>query len=307
MRLIRLAVTVGLLTGLLWLVADPGELISIIRDVSPVSMVIAVSLSAIDRAVMAFKWWLLLRARGIVVGRWLATRAYFASSLYGLILPVTVGADIVRIVAFRRFGLTEITASIVVERLLGAIAMGSVALLSCLLLASTVTDYAVQPLTTWLMLIVVISVSLFVFSLYAADHIKLRFRRVPEKLQQALKAYGTYRRYPLALGVFYLLSVIESLIAAVIAYVISIGIGHPLPLYLLVATVPIALASARLPISLGGFGVQEASFVFLAGLVGVSSTHALSIFLLVDVTMLIALLPALLDGPMLTLRRHISD
>ena len=106
------------------------------------------------------------------------------------------------------------------------------------------------------------------------------------------------------LAVFYGLSVLESLLSAVIAYVVAIALGLPLPMYLLVATVPIALASARLPVSLGGFGVQEASFVFLAGLVGVSSTHAFSIFLVVDAAMLAALLPSVLDGSMLTLRRQ---
>jgi len=59
-----------------------------------------------------------------------------------------------------------------------------------------------------------------------------------------------------------------------------------------------------LPISLGGFGVQEGSFVFLAGLVGVSSTNALSIMLVSDIAMLIALLPSSFDNSMVTLKRQ---
>jgi hypothetical protein len=94
------------------------------------------------------------------------------------------------------------------------------------------------------------------------------------------------------------------LLSAVIAYVVAAGLGIPLPFYVFVATVPIALASARLPISLGGFGVQEASFVFLAGLVGVPSASALSIMLVSDAAMLIALLPSAFDSSMLTLRRQ---
>ena len=70
---------------------------------------------------------------------------------------------------------------------------------------------------------------------------------------------------------------------------------------------PIALASARLPVSLGGFGVQEASFVFLAGRVGVSSTNALSIMLVSDIALLIAPLPSAFDSSMLMLRRQASQ
>ena len=70
------------------------------------------------------------------------------------------------------------------------------------------------------------------------------------------------------------------------------------------ATVPISLAVARLPVSLGGFGVQEAAFMFFAGLVGVSRDDAFSIFALIGIAMLVALLPSAFDTEMLALRRQ---
>ena len=302
--LLRLAVTFGLLGVLLFVVADVREIGTLLADAALLPLAAAVALSALDRFTMAYKWWLLLRARRLSVSLWIAVRSYFASSLYGLILPVTVGADVVRILALRHVGMLDVTASIVVERGLGVIAMGSVALLSCVLLATTVTAYAVQSLTTWLVVALGVSGGLFIASLLAADRVATGWVSAPPKVRQAAAAYGTYRRTPGVLAVFYGLSVLESLLSAVIAYVVAIALGIPLPMYLLVATVPIALASARLPVSLGGFGVQEAAFVFLAGLVGVSSTHAFSIFLVVDAAMLAALLPSVLDGSMLTLRRQ---
>ncbi len=304
---LRLAVTIGLLGVLLFVVADPREIGTLLADAAPLPLIAAVALCALDRVTMAYKWWLLLRARRLSVSLWVTIRSYFASSLYGLMLPVTVGADAVRILALRHLGLLDVTASIVIERGLGVIAMGSVALLSCVLLATTVTTYAVQSLTTWLVVATTVTGGLFVVSLLAADRVATRWVNAPPKVRQAAEAYGTYRHAPGVLAVFYSLSVLESLLSAVIAYVVAIALGIPLPMYLLLATVPIALASARLPVSLGGFGVQEASFVFLAGLVEVPNTHAFAIFLVVDAAMLIALLPSVLDGSMLTLRHQAAE
>ena len=94
---LRLAVTLGLLGVLLFVVADPLEIGTLLADAALLPLAAAVALSALDRFTMAYKWWLLLRARRLSVSLWIAVRSYFASSLYGLVLPVTVGADAVRI------------------------------------------------------------------------------------------------------------------------------------------------------------------------------------------------------------------
>ncbi len=300
---LRLTISFGLLTFLVFRVADPQEVVRRISGAAPAAVLAAVGLSVLDRVTMACKWWLLLRARRLRVSLRLAVRSYFASSLYGLVLPVTVGADAVRIVALRHVGIPELTASIVVERGLGVVAMGSVALLSCLLLADAVANDAVRSLGLWLVVVVAISGVLFVVSLAAAGR-AATWKRTPAVARRAAEAYGVYRRHPGTLALFYGLSVFESLICAGIAWVAAAGLGIPLPLSIAVATVPVSLAVARLPISLGGFGVQEAAFVFFGGLVGIGESEALSIFLLNDVAMLAALLPALFDGRMLTLRRQ---
>ena len=306
-RAVRLAVTVGLLVTLLFVVADPREVVALVSGMSLMALCGAVLLSLVDRFVMAYKWWLLLRARALAVNLWTAVRCYLASSLYGLVLPVTVGADAVRVLALRHVGMMEVTASIVVERGLGVLAMGSVALLSCLLLASSVTEFEVESLTLWLGGGIVVMTFVFVASLHLADRwAEAQRSEAPSGLQKAVKAFGRYRRLPRLLTVFYVLSVGESLLSAVIGYVVAAGLGASIPFSVFVATVPLALASARLPISLGGFGVQEASFVFLAGLVGVPNTTALSIMLVSDVAMLIALLPSAFDSSMLSLRRQVN-
>jgi hypothetical protein len=89
-----------------------------------------------------------------------------------------------------------------------------------------------------------------------------------------------------------------------INYVAARGHRLEIPINALVATNPLALTLARLPISLGGFGVQEASFVYLAGLLGVPASDALATMLVSDAVLLVTLAPAALDVSMLNVRRH---
>ena len=300
---LRLAVTFGLLAFLVFWIADPRDVARRIGGAAAPAVLATVALSVLDRVIMAYKWWLLLRVRRLPVSFWTAVRCYFASSLYGLVLPVTVGADAMRIVALRQVGIPEVTASIVVERGLGLVAMGLVALLGSLLLADAVANDAVRSLGLWLLFVVAVSGVLFLVSLAVAGR-AAQWARAPAVARRAAEAYGVYRRHPGTLALFYGLSVFESLICACIAWIAAAGLGSPLPISIAVATVPVSLAVARLPISLGGFGVQEAAFVFFGGLVGISQSEAISIFLLNDIAMFAALLPALLDARMMTLRRQ---
>ncbi|MCY4662990.1 MAG: lysylphosphatidylglycerol synthase transmembrane domain-containing protein [Acidobacteria bacterium] len=302
---LRVSVTLGLLALLLFVVAKPEEVMQSVRRTAPMSVLAAVALCAFDRVIMAFKWWLLLRARRLPISFGIALRAYFASSLYGLILPVTVGADAVRVLALRHAGVPDVTASVVVERSLGVIATGSVAVLSGLVLAGTVSDRADPTLSSLLLAGVVVSAALFVASFAAAAR-AARWAQAPAAVRRAAVAYSLYGGHPGVLGLFYGLSVFESLLFAGTVWILAAGMAVPFSLPAAVATVPMSLAVARLPVSLGGFGVQEVAFVFFAGLVGVPANEAFSVFLLAGGAMLAALLPSAFDARMLLLRRQVA-
>ena len=96
----------------------------------------------------------------------------------------------------------EVTASIVIERGLGVIAMASVGLVSCLLLANTLTQFAVESLTLWLVVVVAAGITLFIGSLLAADRWAAGRSAAPSRLHKAVEAYGRYRRHPAVLSVF---------------------------------------------------------------------------------------------------------
>jgi uncharacterized membrane protein YbhN (UPF0104 family) len=300
----RLALSIGLLALLAFVVVDPRTLLADVMRMSPIAFVLAVGLTALDRVVMAFKWWLLLQSQNVGIDLWTTIRAYFATSFAGLFLPVTLGADAIRVIAVRRFGVHDITASIVVERTIGLIAIATVAVVSCVLLASALAQVQVASLAALVLGVVVFGAAAFLMSIRLAGWWAARHEGEPSPFVRIAQAYSRYRDSRGTLFVFYLLSIVECFVPVAINYVVARGLGYAIPLEVFVAGVPLALTIARLPISLGGFGVQEASFVYLAGLMGVPTEQSLSTMLVSDAVLLVTLMPSAFDVSMLNLRRQ---
>ena len=93
------------------------------------------------------------------------------------------------------------------------------------------------------------------------------------------------------LCVFFALTLIEGGFPVLIHYTAGRAIGLDPGWSFYIATVPLVYLVARLPVSLGGLGFLELSFVTLAGFLGVSLTDAFAIAGLATALYLVALVP----------------
>ena len=306
LRIIRFGVSLGLLAVLAFAIADPRDLAGLIGRVRLPELFLATAIVAGDRVLMAYKWRLLLLARRVPLDLWTAIRAYFAATFAGLLLPVTVGADAIRVLAVRRFGVYDVAASIFVERLVGAVAVATLAMACSTLVLGWLSGLAPRRVALLVTGAALLGLVGFIVSLWLAGEWIGRRLGDGSRLSKFWAAYLAYREHPSTLLLFYFLSVFESLLPVFGMYVIGRGLGLDLPLGVLLATIPVALTIARLPISLGGFGVQELSFVYLVGLFGIPATEGLAVMLVADAVFILTLLPSAFDTSMLNLRRSES-
>ena len=282
-NLLRFAVTAALVIFLLRLV-DLRSLGRLIAAADPLLLAAAVALSLCDRALMFGKWFPLLRARVPDSPLMPAARVYLASGLLQYIFPVTVGADVLRATAVGQGqrAVAEVGASIIAERLLGLLASG---VLSTLAIATAIhEEIPVRFLVPWAA--ASIAASGIVFLLPLTKPGRALMRRAAEELpnqgwvhflRRMAQGYAAYRTRPgLLLGVG-LLSILEQGISILLMGVVAAALSIPVTVPMLVVTMPLTLFVARLPISLGGIGVGEASIVYLLGLFKVSPTDALAI------------------------------
>jgi uncharacterized membrane protein YbhN (UPF0104 family) len=70
---------------------------------------------------------------------------------------------------------------------------------------------------------------------------------------------------------------VQHLLRVGILAALAAGLGQRIPLATLFAMVPAALLVAMLPVSLGGWGMREAAFVYFLGAAGVTAEAALSL------------------------------
>src|SRR5690606_40644576 len=108
-------------------------------NAAPHFLVLALLVMTLDRLLMTFKWILLLESRGLTLPLFRGFKIYCATMIWGMFLPTTVGADALRAYLTSRHGLDgyEVTASIIVERLVGFVGALLLGLVGMLILSGT--------------------------------------------------------------------------------------------------------------------------------------------------------------------------
>ncbi len=295
-RLVRVAVSL-LVTGLaLWYIlarTDLGQAAHILGSASLGYAAVAVALMAVTVVPMAWRWQLLLRARGIDDSLAWLTRAYFTSYTAGQILPTAVGGDALRIYETSRRHPGEggpVAGSVLLERLLGAAAT---LVLAALGFALAVGRYEVGAYLWVEAAFVVATVALGVL-LFAGSARPLLRRTVPLarrlRLERPLRAVyegiHAYRVHPrLLVGVTALTLATQALrILPIWLAGKAVGVDlSPRPYYVMG---PLLFLVLLVPFTVNGLAVRESFFVSFMSRLGVSSELALAtgfLFFLVNV------------------------
>jgi len=284
-RLASVVVTLVCL-GVLLKVANFHNLVAIILSANIVLVLAAVLLRAADRLVMIAKWFPLLRVQLPKVTFITAARAYIASGIAHYLLPVSVGADVVRATTLGRNeqSIPGVSASIIAERLLGMAATGCLCLVALFVAMRASID--VTFLFPWALLAITLGLLALLAPLVGpfAEPVlrwlgRFRHRQAAGFLERLAIAYRAYRNHGGLLIRVGLISLAEQLFPVIIAGTVALSLGIPVTLPMLVVAVPLALFAARLPVSIAGIGIAEGAMVYLLGLFGVPVEQALALSL----------------------------
>jgi uncharacterized protein (TIRG00374 family) len=256
----------------------------------------------LDRVLMSYKWGLLLAIRGYRVTLTERLMVYCSSMMWGLALPSTVGADGIRILLVRRFGvrMDDALATILVERGLGfvsALLMGVMSLLLLRFLVPNAAEYDTPLLIGIASLLVAIGVLLLSFNSKAVTSVlNLLPRRVAQssaatlvaRLHVAYRSLAADRR---RLALFLVLTVAEQLTVTVCYGLVALALQLKFDLVFLLAAVPLAILISRLPISIDGLGVYEGIFIAIMSLAGVRPDDSLALSLAARVFQIVVWMP----------------
>jgi uncharacterized protein (TIRG00374 family) len=299
---LRLIVTLLLCIALLVYVVDVRVVAQTLAHCDPMWALVAFAALTIDRVLMSYKWGLLLSIRGYSIGLARQLMVYCSAMMWGLALPSTVGADGIRVVLVRRFGVRvdDTLATILVERGIGFVSALLTALLGVLILRTQVelsATFDTLLLLGGLALVGAIAIVAFSFSQRALDwmlHLLPR-RFAAGKLGQLFtRLHGAYRSLAVdrsRLLWFGTLTLIEQLLMIACYGVTAVALGIDFNATFLFAAVPLAILISRLPISIDGIGVYEGIFIGIMTLGGVRPEDSLAISLAMRALQIFVWLP----------------
>jgi uncharacterized protein (TIRG00374 family) len=262
----------------------------------------AVGVAFLDRGLMILKWYPLLhiQASSISFGR--AARSYFAAGLAGFLIPTPISGDFFRAVALGRgqCAVPEISASIIMERLLGMIGSSLLCLVSLALIFFG-TIKVQQHIFDWIVALLIVTFVGFLLSLNRS--LATRVSRWTSRANQSIslqninrfgRAYAVYRDRKTMLVLVGLLSFVEQFFPIFCIWILSQALSASVTFKMLVIAIPLTLFVARLPITVSGIGAAEGTLVYLLGLFGVPSQEAFALALAAATMNIITAVPGLL-------------
>jgi uncharacterized protein (TIRG00374 family) len=297
-RAVRLAAS-ALLTALaLWYIlvsTDLGEAAHILGRANLWYAAAALALMAVTVVPMAWRWQLLLAARGIRESLPWLTRAYFTAYTAGQVLPTSIGGDALRIYETSRRHPGEggpVAGSVLLERVLGAAATLVLAAIGFLL---AIGRYDVGPYL-WVEAVFVVATAVLAVLLFSRAARPLLRRIVPAarglRLERPLRAVyegiHAYRGHPRLLGGVGLLTIATQACRILPIWLAGKAVGvdlSPRPYYVMG---PLLFLVLLVPFTVNGLAVRESFFVSFLGRLGVSPEAALAtgfLFFLVNVAL----------------------
>jgi hypothetical protein len=109
---------------------------------------------------------------------------------------------------------------------------------------------------------------------------RVRFLHLGDRFIRVADGIRLYRTQPRLVLLTLSLSVLLWLVHSLVWYLLGASVGSPAPLLRYLVCVPLVALSTMLPISVGGLGVRENSFVILMGHFGTQEASAAAIALL---------------------------
>jgi hypothetical protein len=237
----------------------------------------------------SIKWFMLLKSRNIKISVWRTYAYYNIGRFFNLVLPTSLGGDVVRIYQLGKFtGNNHVAAaSVIVERFTGMltlIIMASIAVILNLKLfnqqwlsIALISGICLISFIAWL--IFYRNSLAFIEKIFGKKNkiINIIFSKI-EKIRKPIFEFKNDRK---AIIWAMINSLIFQLLAVINVWLSSLAFGDELTFISLIIAVPVILFIMNIPFSIGGLGLMEFAYVFTLPLFGASVSLALSTALLI--------------------------
>lgn len=301
--LIKLSVSVGLLV-VLFRQTDVSAVTARLRHIDPRWVGVALLAHGVLLLVSGWRWRLLLRTQDVHASTLQLSLSCLVANFFNNFLPSNIGGDVIRIAdtAPLTGSRTVATAVVLLDRVLGLIALFAVAATGSLLLRHALpgTGYL------WVLLVFgAVSATIVVSQPRLVPRLLRPLTRVREawvterlgRLEDMLARVGGRR---IVMVQAFCGALVVQLLLVAFYLCVAYGMRIELPLRDALVIVPVSLVIQLAPVSVNGFGVREAVFSYLFARLG----HAVDAGLAVSIGGAALLILASLPGGLIFLTRR---
>ncbi|HEU4339557.1 MAG TPA: lysylphosphatidylglycerol synthase transmembrane domain-containing protein [Planctomycetota bacterium] len=271
--------------------------VAIVKGVRPWPAILVVPLLLILFSVQALRWRLLLAANGFDLSMGRAFRVVWAGTFFNQILPGSVGGDVAKamIVAKGEERKAAVFGTVLLDRLVGLM---TVVVIAGLAVLPVIGRPELRPVV-WLIVALIVGgfagAAIYFNPAFRkwgfARRLKERlpFRRAIEEVDDVLKTMHHAPRTILA-GAGLSAAGQAATIVAIFCLAQSLG-ATSVPLSDFFLLEPIIFLVTAVPVSVGGWGVEQVAYAKLFGMAGMAATAAVALSVLYKLSVLVVALP----------------
>lgn len=204
----------------------------------------------------------------------------FVGWFFSNVAPSTVGGDVFRGVQLSRVGMSRGAAA----RLVVAIRVLSFTTLVIVMFTGfpIALKWLSNPRDVFLLGSVLVAAAGATLALFVLAHVAARIPAIERWafFRRLERIAGDFRMLlvpSLLIAIAWLAALVQHLLRVATLACLAAGLGLGIPFSVLFALTPAALLMSMLPISLGGWGVRELTFVYFLGAAGIGAEAALSL------------------------------
>ena len=258
---------------------------------------LSLAITLLQNIISIRKWQIVVIAKKLTGGFMLLLKYLYVSRLYNLILPSSMGGDVIRIYRLGKVNasMERAAASVFVERFVGMLVLLVLAVISFAFM--TQGDTKLFILSFIFVLAVTFGLgwaatdSRFVHVLeFFANKTNISFvHKVSSKFDEFQHSIREVRKDKSFLFRLFAYSIIFYILAIISVWVSALAFDQGVRLTDMIIAVPVIMLIMNLPVSIGGLGLMEASYTVAFELLGYSAELGL-------ITALLMRAKAVLDG-----------
>ncbi len=289
-EILKILITIALFCYLFKNKVPANEVIQNMKNINPLYLILITILFFFYYLIFSLRWNFLLKAQKIEISK---VRSYLyitISFFFNNFLPSGLGMDMIRSAyAGGKENFEKALGASIMERILGMIGM---MLIGITAIFSWKAKFAKLSILYIGLIILIILIYYLLTSLKVSwlkeKLLSIKFLNLGDSIRKFYRAFKIYKnkRRIILVGIGY--SILVQVFIILINYFTAKGLVIPIPIFALLAYIPIITVISLIPITINGLGLREAAYVYFFCLLNITEGQAMSLSLVFFFTSVIA-------------------